>query len=157
MQKTIQIADKPTLDDIKALLENSGYGLDSIKTVLDTANTNASNANTYAKSADTLLKNSTYGLQAIKSALGGIGVVKSVQRGVVASSTSSNVTVNINEVDTSKCIYILQQGTSQSYGQSMPCVVNGTPTSFTISPAYYTSGSTTLRSMNVYWQVVEFY
>lgn len=30
-QKEIQIADKPTLDELKALLENSGYGLEALK------------------------------------------------------------------------------------------------------------------------------
>lgn len=30
-EKTIQIADKPTLDEVKALLEDSGYGLEAIK------------------------------------------------------------------------------------------------------------------------------
>lgn len=33
-QQTIQIADKPTLDEVKALLENSGYGLEAIKSAL---------------------------------------------------------------------------------------------------------------------------
>ena len=33
-QQTIQIADKPTLDDVKALLENSGYGLEALKNSL---------------------------------------------------------------------------------------------------------------------------
>ena len=33
-KQTIQVADKPTLDEIKALLENSGYGLEAIKNAL---------------------------------------------------------------------------------------------------------------------------
>ena len=32
--KTIQIADKPTIDEIKALLENSGYGLEALKNAI---------------------------------------------------------------------------------------------------------------------------
>lgn len=32
--QTINIADKPTLDEIKALLENSGYGLEAIKNMI---------------------------------------------------------------------------------------------------------------------------
>ncbi|CDE43866.1 unknown [Clostridium sp. CAG:411] len=30
MKQTIQIADKPTLDEVKELLENSGYGLEAL-------------------------------------------------------------------------------------------------------------------------------
>ncbi len=33
-KQTIQVADKPTLDEVKALLENSGYGLEAIKNAL---------------------------------------------------------------------------------------------------------------------------
>lgn len=34
MKQEIQIADKPTLDEIKELLENSGYGLEALKTLI---------------------------------------------------------------------------------------------------------------------------
>ena len=36
-QKTIQIADKPTLNETKALLENSGYGLEAIKNAISSS------------------------------------------------------------------------------------------------------------------------
>lgn len=39
-KQTIQIADKPTLDETKALLENSEYGLEALQTLIDTINTN---------------------------------------------------------------------------------------------------------------------
>lgn len=32
--KTVQIADKPTLDEVKALLEDSGYGLETLKDLI---------------------------------------------------------------------------------------------------------------------------
>lgn len=35
MKQTIQIADKPTLDEVKSLLENSGYGLEALKKLLE--------------------------------------------------------------------------------------------------------------------------
>ena len=54
-QQTIQIADKPTLDEIKELLENTTYGLAALKAYVD--------------ENETYLKNSTYGLNAIKSLL----------------------------------------------------------------------------------------
>ena len=38
MKKTISIADKPTLDEVKALLENSGYGLSALKSLLSSGN-----------------------------------------------------------------------------------------------------------------------
>lgn len=34
-KKTLKIADKPTLDELKALLENSGYGLEAIKSSIN--------------------------------------------------------------------------------------------------------------------------
>lgn len=34
-KQTIQIADKPTLDEIKALLENNGYGLETLKKLIE--------------------------------------------------------------------------------------------------------------------------
>ena len=36
-QQTIQIADKPTLDNVKALLENSGYGLEALHSLISTS------------------------------------------------------------------------------------------------------------------------
>lgn len=35
MKQKIQIADKPTLDEVKSLLENSGYGLEALKKLLE--------------------------------------------------------------------------------------------------------------------------
>lgn len=35
MKQTIQIADKPTLDEVKSLLENSGYGLEALKKIIE--------------------------------------------------------------------------------------------------------------------------
>ena len=35
MKQTIQIADKPTLDKVKSLLEDSGYGLEALKKLLE--------------------------------------------------------------------------------------------------------------------------
>lgn len=60
MKQEIQIADKPTLDEIKELLENSGYGLAALKL---------------------LLSNSEYGLSSLKtliSSKGGGGYYKPV-------------------------------------------------------------------------------
>lgn len=37
MQQTIQIADKPTLDETKELLENSGYGLEALQLLLNSS------------------------------------------------------------------------------------------------------------------------
>lgn len=38
MQQTIQIADKPTLDKVKSLLEDSGYGLEALKKIIEQGN-----------------------------------------------------------------------------------------------------------------------
>lgn len=154
-KQTIQVADKPTLDEVKAFLENSGYGLEAIKTLLNTANTNASSANTYAKSADTLLKNSTYGLQAIKNALGSSGAVKSVQRGVITTEKSTSVvtkTITINSVNPDKCLIILNSSfTAAASGTSGLSVKSLTSTVLTILCTQYNIAN------NISWQVIEFY
>ena len=49
MKQTIQIADKPTLDEVKSLLENSGYGLEELKLLLDTVNLNVDSVKTITK------------------------------------------------------------------------------------------------------------
>lgn len=49
MKQTIQIADKPTLDEVKSLLENSGYGLEELKLLLDTVNLNVDSVKTVTK------------------------------------------------------------------------------------------------------------
>lgn len=49
MKQTIQIADKSTLDEVKSLLENSGYGLEELKLLLDTVNLNVDSVKTVTK------------------------------------------------------------------------------------------------------------
>lgn len=60
MEQTIQIADKPTLDEIQKLLENSGYGLPALKTMLG-------NSSYGLPALKLLLSNSDYGLSALKT------------------------------------------------------------------------------------------
>lgn len=109
---TAQIADKPTLDEILALLENTTYGLNALKNVINNKNvdltpiTNQLSNTTYGLSAiktaingranestltatKALLENTTYGLSAIKSTVG-LGCVKSVQRGIIMSDTPAS-------------------------------------------------------------------
>ena len=49
MKQTIQIADKPTLDEVKSLLEDSGYGLEALKLLLDSVNLNVDSVKTVTK------------------------------------------------------------------------------------------------------------
>ena len=65
------------------------------------------------------------------------GAVKSIQRGVTTSGTSSNVTVTINSVNPDKCFCILQKGKTGGSGQSEPYIVSINSNSLVISPAYY--------------------
>lgn len=85
---TIQIADKPTLDEVLAELSSSAYGLSVLKALLNTANTNAGDAKTYAKNVNDrltavragyldYLANSAYGLSAIKTAVDQISAASS--------------------------------------------------------------------------------
>lgn len=114
-KQTIQIADKPTEDEIlallksseiglavlkellghsadaetmaaiKALLVNGTYGLNAIKTAIN------GRANESTSTAiKSLLENGTYGLNALKNALNSPRVVKSVQRGTASHNGVAN-------------------------------------------------------------------
>jgi len=66
VKKTIQIADKPTVDEILALLKSSEIGLAVLRELLG----HSADADT-AAAIKALLENGTYGLNAIKSAIKG--------------------------------------------------------------------------------------
>lgn len=80
-----QIADKPTLDEILALLENTTYGLNALKTLisssgvdltpvtsrLDNTTYGLNALNTDIDNVQSALNNSTYGLNALKTAISG--------------------------------------------------------------------------------------
>ena len=70
--KTIQIADKTTLDAINTLLTNGTYGLSALNKDLDSVLGSLRNG-TYGLSAiKSLLADSTYGLSALKTAISGV-------------------------------------------------------------------------------------
>lgn len=60
--QTIQVADKPTLDELKASIDNATYGLQALKTLLDNTAQGSS-----VDEVEGLLKNSTYGLSALNT------------------------------------------------------------------------------------------
>lgn len=202
-KQTIQIADKPTLDEVlamlndaetglaslksllgenadaetlaavKELLQNGTYGLNALKTAINTANSTLGNG-TYGLSAlktaingranestvaavKSLLENSTYGLNAIKSVVNTInnkGAVKSVQRGI-ASVAGSYLDVTINSVDTNKTFVMGGLQCSKSDLSYYAYDFGGV----------YLLNNTTIRvlktsrndTMNIEWQVIEFY
>lgn len=45
MKQTIQIADKPTLDEVTELLRNSSYGLETLKKIIEQGNNQANEIN----------------------------------------------------------------------------------------------------------------
>lgn len=85
--------------------------------------------------------------------------VKSVQRGVHGgSSDTSNITININSVNPSKCLVLLSQHrNSWTYANDYrPQLVSMTATSITVSPSgTYSDGVMSASSFS--WQVIEFY
>ena len=158
-KQTIQVADKPTLDEIKALLENSGYGLEAIKNTIPTnvADKTTNNAiksllenstyglstlKAYVDEVESMLKKSTYGLSALKNALGGSGAVKSVQRGKIDTGTGyiSQREVTINTVNPDKCMILY-------YGSGTFVSLSSSKLTFNVP----TSGG------GITWQVIEFY
>ena len=64
--KTVQIADKPTLDEVKALLEDSGYGLEALKELVDTWSSNNESISTIQCTLGTTTSQSMYLLKDTK-------------------------------------------------------------------------------------------
>ena len=95
----------------------------------------------------------------LTSTINSKGAVKSVQRGVHGgSSDTSNITININSVNPSKCLVLLSQHrNSWTYANDYrPQLVSITATSITVSPSgTYSDGVMSASSFS--WQVVEFY
>ena len=61
---TAQVADKPTVDEILALLENTTYGLNALKSLISSSGVDLT-------PVTSRLDNTTYGLSAIKTAING--------------------------------------------------------------------------------------
>lgn len=78
MQQTIQIADKPTLDEVRSLLENSEYGLEELKLLLDTVNLNVDSVKTVSKRTGIYGKINAIDdkFQCIKISKGSSGIIK---------------------------------------------------------------------------------
>lgn len=68
---TAQIADKPTLDEILALLENTTYGLNALKNIINSKNVDLTPVTNGLTTVQNTLNNTTYGLNAIKTAING--------------------------------------------------------------------------------------
>lgn len=64
--KTVQIADKPTLDEVKAILEDSGYGLEVIKELVDAWSSNNESVSTIQCTLGTTTSQSVYLLKDTK-------------------------------------------------------------------------------------------
>ena len=180
-KQTIQIADKPTLDEIKKkisdnynILSNSTYGLSALKGYLGNSTyglnaiKNVLSDSTYGLSAiKSYLSNSTYGLSAIKSSLtsSGVKVVKSIQRGITSFAIKSDrldAEVSISTVNPSKCTLSF---TTLLNVYSGPGYVDTFVDSVTINTnnLYFYLGKhfdETIRHANnvkIYWELVEFY
>lgn len=65
-EKTIKIADKTTLDEIKAILENSEYGLEALKTSVDAWNAKNESVSTIQCTLGTTTSQSIYLLKNTK-------------------------------------------------------------------------------------------
>lgn len=140
-QQTIQIADKPTLDEVKALLENSGYGLEAIKSAL--------------------------GGGGIKSVQRGIYCERLWENSGRPSDDELGfyVDVNISSVNMEKSIVITQSSKfriypkSESYLRHQACcrLVNSNTLRLYQSGMDYTSaGACAVFCFDHSWQVIEF-
>ena len=146
--KTIQVADKPTLDELKASIDNATYGLQALKTLLDNTAQGSSvdevegllKNSTYGLSAlntdtDSILSklnNSNYGLSAIKSALGSCASASDVNISnnnlrlvngvVIAKSTTVDI---VNVVGSGRLYNAIISGYGLDRDQSIKVIIDG--------------------------------
>lgn len=137
------------LNNIISKLDNSTYGLSALKTILDTINTNITGGS--SSSSDS--------------------IIKSIQRGYVILTRSDNnemstlpggvyTTVEFNQVDTTKCIVLLNDNLGAVNGPLIEEFNLGTSlyeltdTSFTVfqTVSYYSR----YYKPGFSWQVIEF-
>ena len=136
-KQTIQVADKPTLDEVKALLENSGYGLEAIKNALGSGSSGA-----------------------VKSVQRGIVTINENYQNCLKDSEFSNyyyIDVTINTINPAKSIILTNNSNYVESGSGkLPCgrIINDH-----ILRVYETnaSNSGTTIHFNHIWQVIEFY
>lgn len=104
-ERTIQIADKPTVDEILALLENAEVGLAALKLLLgDSADAASMNA------VKGILENGTYGLSALDKDLGTI--TNYLTNGAYGLNALKNaVTGRANETTVAAVKALLENGT----------------------------------------------
>lgn len=160
MKENIKIADKPTLDEVKALLdgtndmallvqikqliEDSGYGLEALKS---------------------MLANGTYGLNAIKAAISNssTSAIKSIQRGTTTLNSSTaaekySADITIATINPSKSIVLLH-GTSAFLYQGSYCVFQPYVAALAankLSVKTYGDENVANRTYEFSWSVVEF-
>ena len=168
-KQTIQIADKPTLDEIKKkisdnynLLNNSTYGLSALKGYLGNS--------TYGLNAiKNVLSDSTYGLSAIKSSLtsSGVKVVKSIQRGITSLKNNSSggfihkeANISISTVNPSKCTLsftMLLNAETNGGTENLVDLVTINTNSLYFYVGDDTDNISTAKRVKIYWELVEFY
>lgn len=162
--QTIQIADKPTLDEVLALLEDSDCGNGALKNLISTVS-----KQTTADTIQSLLQNSTYGLSALKNLLGTVNtntasvksVVKSVQKGTFTFNNTTGIgdkTITISSITPSKAICILDSSGNQRGNECWVKSLNSNSLVIAIHPGS-TASVNTGSSVHTYgsWQVIEFY
>ena len=107
---TAQIADKPTVDEILALLENTTYGLNALKSLISSKNVdltpiiNRLDNTTYGLSAlntdidnvQSTLNNTTYGLSAIKNYVDTLESVIGTTANTGGSASAGTVMAKLN-------------------------------------------------------------
>ena len=181
-EKTIQIADKPTVDEILALLENAEVGLAALRLLLgnsaDAATMNVIKSllenGTYGLAAlknaitgranettvatvKALLENGTYGLNALKTALAGnLKTIKSVQRGTVVTANNDKIyTISVSTVNTSKS-FVMASGGALSNNDTAASTSINTYIEL-ISATAIRIGTSLAAGSRLSWQLVEFY
>lgn len=119
-KQTIQIADKPTEDEILALLKSSEIGLAVLKELLD------HNADAVTMAAiKALLENGTYGLNAIKTAINGranettSAAIKSLlENGTYGLNALKNAITNSSKYNNVSSSILQASGTVQKNGET---------------------------------------
>lgn len=158
--QNIDVADKTTLDAVKAKTDLIGTatdtgGSETTGTVMGKLNKAIANTNNITVDLSGVNSNTNVPLDTlitqqagqIKAQITNKGIVKSVQRGIT-DKDSSNYEITISSVNPNKCLVLLN---------GFPYELNGSHNLYVIS---LTSTRLTVRTSGVYassWQVIEFY
>lgn len=152
------------IDELKTEIDNTETNISaSITDTKNTINSNVSSVKTTVTSNNTLLNNSTYGLSAIKNALGNgsVKVIKNVQRGSLVLNGTNSKTTYISSVNINKSILLFSVSNSSNItNDNIARALAETNVSGQLSNSTtltFAVGRNPAADITIEWQVLECY